>query len=430
MRLTKSTGIKALALGCLLSLGMPLAGAEAAGNIWMDESAEVQAKDFKKVVLFPLRYLQAPDGKVDEFQGYNAALAKRIHKRIKRTNFMNFEDPGDVKAADKKREKREILRTDPAYNELLRHFDSEAARAKAVYDTTGAEGYLLPHIRYEQERVDHSPATWTTVKMETYYNIENGPSGDKSKCNYQSWYASHMIPAHDSTLQMLDMDFRLYDAATGKEAMTLIDYYRNYEVDQWHAFEQIAKNFTGDWNRLKKDHDQNVPAGAPTMGFRNLELPYAASQDEFAIKTIYYAYKDEAGDDLKRVKVDYAPNGGRYYVTGAITDYARGETWHPPYADTSVTDYNTEKFKWRDDKGNEHEGKRVYYKTTVHDYYGYYSFWYRTAADLSLIDSRTGNVVLSRHLEAEDPDRYANALRKMFKSFYKDVDKAIGVANS
>lgn len=430
MTLRKHTGIRGLALGCLLTVAVPLAGAEAAGNIWMDENAEVQAKDFKKVVLFPLRYLQAPDGKVNEFQGYNGELAKRIHKRIKRTNFMNFEDPDDTKAADKKREKREILRTNPAYDALLRHFDSEADRAKAVYDTTGAEGYLLPHIRYEQERVDHSPATWTTVKMETYYNVENGPYGDKNKCNYQSWYADHRIPAHDSTLQMLDMDFRLYDAATGKEAMTLIDYYRNYDVDQWHAFEQIAKNFTGDWNRLKKDHDQNVPANAPTMGFRNLELPYAASQDEFAIKTIYYAYKDEAGDDLKRVKVDYTPNGGRYYVTGAITDYARGETWNPPYADTYADDYKTEKFKWYDDKGNEHEGKRVYYKTLVSDHYGFYSFWYRAAADLLLIDSRTGNVVLSRHLEAEDSDRYANALRKMFKSFYKDVDKAIGVSNS
>lgn len=324
---------RGLALGCLLAAALPLvqpAASEAAGNIWMDENAEVQAKSFKKVVLFPIRYLDAPDGRVDQFQGYNAALAKRIQKRIKRTNFMNFEDPGDTKAADKKREKREILRDNPAYHELLRHFGSEAERAKAVYDTTGAEGYLLPHIRYEQERVDHSPATWTRVKMERYYDIENGPQGDKSKCNYQSWYADHLIPAHDSTLQMLDMDFRLYDAATGKEAMTLIDYYRNYGVDQWHAFDQIAKNFTGDWNRLKKDSDRKVPAGAPTLGFRNLELPWNASQDEFAIKTIYYAYKDEAGDDLRRVKVDYAPNGGRYYVTGAITDYARGETWCPP----------------------------------------------------------------------------------------------------
>ena len=209
--------------------------------------------------------------------------------------------------------------------------------------------------------------------------------------------------------------------------MTLIDYYRNYGVDQWHAFDQIAKNFTGDWTRLKKDRDRDVPAGAPTLGFRNLELPWSASQDEFAIKTIYYAYKDEAGDDLRRVKADYAPKGGRYYVTGAITDYARGETWCPPTASTSAVKDREEEFKWYDDKGNEHKGKRVYYKTEVTDSYGYYRFWYRAAADLSLVDSRTGRVVLSRSLAAEDDDRYANALRTIFKSFYKDVDKAIGI---
>ncbi|MDY5365284.1 hypothetical protein, partial [Mitsuokella jalaludinii] len=109
----RRTWMRNLAAGFLLAAALPLATpvtSEAAGNIWMDENAEVQAKSFKKVVLFPIRYLGEPDGRADQFQGYNAALAKRINKRIKRTNFMKFEDPGDAKAADKKREKREILR--------------------------------------------------------------------------------------------------------------------------------------------------------------------------------------------------------------------------------------------------------------------------------------------------------------------------------
>lgn len=57
---------RGLALGCLLAAALPLvqpAASEAAGNIWMDENAEVQAKSFKKVVLFPVRYLDAPDGR-------------------------------------------------------------------------------------------------------------------------------------------------------------------------------------------------------------------------------------------------------------------------------------------------------------------------------------------------------------------------------
>ena len=115
-------------------------------------------------------------------------------------------------------------------------------------------------------------------------------------------------------------------------------------------------------------------------------------------------------------------------MTGAITDYARGETWCPPTASAVTVRDRTEEFKWYDDKGTEHKGRRIYYKTEVSDSYGYYRFWYRVAAKLSLVDSRTGDVVLSRYLEAEDSDRYANALREIFKRFYKDVDKAIGVS--
>lgn len=40
---------RGLALGCLLAAALPLvqpAASEAAGNIWMDENAEVQAKSF------------------------------------------------------------------------------------------------------------------------------------------------------------------------------------------------------------------------------------------------------------------------------------------------------------------------------------------------------------------------------------------------
>lgn len=56
---------RGLVLGCLMAAALPLVPSEAAGNIWMDENAEVQAKSFKKVVLFPIRYLDAPDGRVD-----------------------------------------------------------------------------------------------------------------------------------------------------------------------------------------------------------------------------------------------------------------------------------------------------------------------------------------------------------------------------
>lgn len=399
----------------------------AAGNIWMDEHAEVQAKDFKRVILFPIRHGEEPDGRVDAWQADNDTLAKRIQKRIKKTTFLRFEDPGDAAKANKSQEKRQILRDNPAYESLLQHYATEAERAKAVYAVTGAEGYLLPHISKADVRIDHSPATPTMVPMESYYDELDGPYGDCHRLAYRRWYQRHVIPAHDSALQMLDMDFTLYDAYTGKEAMTLVDHYRCYGVTHEHAFDQVAKNFTGDWNRLKDDRPQDISAAAPMLGFRPLLLPPAAEQDGFSLRTIYYAYKDEADDTLRMVRVSDPPGAGtRYYVQGAITDYTKGETWVPPSASTSLQRYRTETFTWKDEAGKLHDGQRIFYRTAIEDSFGHYRFWYRVRAQLQLIDGLTGEVLLDRSYEEWDPDRYANALRTIFRDFYRRVDRTVG----
>lgn len=422
---------RGIALGIALALGVTAAApalALAHGNIWMDENVAENERvtKYKKIILFPLSDAQTSDGRPDQYQAWNAEFAKRINKRIKHTNFIWFEDPNDTQAADKKKEKEMILRDKPEYQELLQHFPTEEARAQAVYDKTGAEGYLLPHIRYWNERTDVSPATWVDVKKETYYDVSNGPNGYQSKQGYRSWTESHCIPERSRRLQMLDLDFTLYDAYTHKKAMTLIDYYRCYDVDASHAFEQITKNFSGDWNRLKDDKAQRVPDGAPTLGFENLELPENAAQNEFAIKAIFYAFKDEAGDTLKRVKVDPRPGAGRYVAGGTIYTFDRGERWIAPHVFTTPHLDRTEKFTWYDRKGSAHEGKREYYSTDVTDCYGYNEFYYHVNATLWLKDTRTGEIVYRRNFDCEDKDRYAEALRGIFGDFYRDIDKLVG----
>lgn len=423
MNVKKMTGIILTEL-FLVSAGLAVP-AYAIGNIWTDEHAEIQAKQYKKVVLFPIREPNESEGTFNENQGYNEYLYKELKKHVHKTNILGF---GDLL-----KEKKHILRDNAQYDALTRHFDSEADRAKAVYDATAADGYLIPHIRWEKERVDTSPATWTRVKMESYYNIIDGPDGSKYQQNYNSWWHDHLIPESQATLQMLDMDFILYDAYTGKKAMTRIDYYRNYNVDQRHALKRIGRGLAKDWAKLRKDKDNTVPANAPTMGFRNFTLPDSAANDEFAIKTIYYAIKDEAGDTLKNVKVDYSPNGGQYYVTGDVTYYNRGETWNPPSASASPHCYKTEKFQWYDDKGAAHTGERKYYTTNdddIIDHAGYYSFWYKVGMNLRLVNASTGDVVYEKYDEASDPDFYADSLRSILHGFYKQVDKIIGVKES
>jgi hypothetical protein len=410
--------IGAFLLGAALCLTAWSGQASAEGNIWMDENAEILPYQYKKVVVYPIRYLQEQDGNYETAPKYNKMLLDRLNKRGKGVNWMGFSPMLE--------EKKHILRDNPKYDHLRDHFATEKERAAAVYDATAADGYLLPHVRWDQVRVDHSPATWTTVKIETYYDEKNGPKGNRDKLNYHSWHESHLIPAHDSNLRMLDMDFSLLDRE-GNKTLTLIDYYRDYERSTEHALNQIFKNFTGDWSRLRRDKPQEAAAGAPTLGFRNLNLPASAGRDEYSIKTIYYAYKDAAGDRMKGVKVDYTPNAGQYYVTGTVDTYQRGQTWHPPYADTSTYLDETKKFTWTDADGNSHEGKREYYKTSVHDYYGYYTFWYKVGASLRLVDASTGQTIFQHHYAADDTERFGNALRSVFNDFYRDVERSIGV---
>ena len=424
--------VRRLAASTLLALCAAAAApltTSAHGNIWMDENMgqNERVTKYSRIILFPLSDSRSIDGRPDQYQEWNAEFAKRINKRIKKTNFICFQDPNDTQAADKRKEREMILRSKPEYQKLLHHFPTEEDRARAVDEATGAEGYLLPHIRYWNERTDVSPATWTNVSMESYYDIEDGPNGDQSKLDHRTWTESHLIPESSKKLEMLDLDFTIYDARTRKKVLTLVDYYRCYNVTPIHAFEQITKNFSGDWDRLKKDKDNNPPAGAPTLGFANLELPWSAAQDEFSIKTIYYAFKDEAGDTLKRVKVNYQPEGGRYIAGGTINTYERGERWIAPHVTTYPSLDKTEDFTWYDKNGNAHKGKRKYYKTSITDNYGYNQFYYHVNATLWLKDSLTGETILWRTYDEEDADRYANALRKIFGDFYREADKAIGV---
>lgn len=407
-----------LAAGVLLSGAVGMSYAAAAGNIWMDESADIQAKQFRKVILLPMRVGSESVGRVDANQGFNSYLHARINKKIKNTNFLGF--------GNQLEEKKQILRETPEYQALLDNFFSEGARAKAIYDTTMADGYLVPHLRSKGVRVDHSPATWTTVRMESYYDLINGPKGNAYKLKYHSWIQNYQIPAHDSYLQMMNMDFVLYDASTGKQAMTLVDYYKNYGVDEWHAFKQITKNFVGDWGRLKRHPEQKVPANAPTISIGKIVIPEDIKGDEMIAKTLEYAIQDEAENSLIKVKLDNSGAKTRYYITGKITRCNSGQTWHPPYATALTMFDHSEKFQWEDSNGNKQTATKNYYRTVITNHYGYYSFWYEVGVALRVIDSQTGSIVCSVFRTETDDDRYANALRKSIRRLCKVVDNKIG----
>ena len=106
---------RSVALGAAFAFGAMAAAPVAAlahGNIWMDENVakNEQVTKYKKVILFPIHDQTSVDGRPDQYQAWNSEFAKRVNKRIKKTNFIWFEDPSDAQAADKKKEKLMITR--------------------------------------------------------------------------------------------------------------------------------------------------------------------------------------------------------------------------------------------------------------------------------------------------------------------------------
>ena len=117
-------------------LAMGIASAE--GNIWMNENTDIPASRYKKVAVYPICYPGETDGDYMHDPEYNDLLLKRLNKREKGINWMGFSPMIE--------EKEHILRDNPEYDRLLTHFPTEKDRAKAVYDATAADGYLLPRV--------------------------------------------------------------------------------------------------------------------------------------------------------------------------------------------------------------------------------------------------------------------------------------------
>ena len=373
-----------LALGIALMVA-PLT-ASAHGNLWMDESVPVAS--YQRIVLYPVQDTKSEGIQMGAYSEWDDELARRLKKRIKHTAFLCFQEAEDGKV--------------------------------------DADGYLLPRLRFQKERTDVSPATWTNVAVESYYSVTGGPHGDECRRDWHTSWVPHVIPEMRRTLQMIDCDFTLYDARTHQKVMTLFDSYRCYGVDPDHAFEVIAKNFAGDWSRARDKKRRDVPDGAPTLRLEDLTLPAKAARDPYAADTVAYAFRDEAEGAMKHVKIDDSADGSRYVAGGTIHTYEQGERWYEPSVSTMMKVDHTETFTWRDEKGSAHTGTRTYYVTDIQDIPGGYAFFYHVNATLYLKDRQTGATIFEKTYDREDEERYANALHAMFGDFCREADRRIG----
>lgn len=160
---------------------------------------------------------------------------------------------------------------------------------------------------------------------------------------------------------------------------------------------------------------------AATMGFGNIEVPANIANDEFAIKALYFAMKDEARK-VKGVKVNY--KGGTnesYYVKGVLTYYSWYHYWNQPHASTISKEVWSEDHKWKDDKGKERTRTVSKMTTEVYDVFGSFTFKGAVKGTFYLIKSGDDQVI-AEYSGDFDNDKPIDAYRALLKKFYKEVN--------
>lgn len=168
-------------------------------------------------------------------------------------------------------------------------------------------------------------------------------------------------------------------------------------------------------------------ADASVMGFEHIDVPANISNDEFIIKALYFAMKEEAGK-VKNIKLSYSHDAAEdCYVTGVITAYDWSEVWHSPSAHGSTYTEWSKDYKWTDDKGKEKK-KTVSRKNTgiVNDY-GYYSFDGVVEGTFYLVKYGSDEVLVT-YSDRKVNDKPIDAYRDLLKGFYKKVDKELKVS--
>lgn len=162
------------------------------------------------------------------------------------------------------------------------------------------------------------------------------------------------------------------------------------------------------------------------IGFKDIQLPDNISNDEVAVKSIWFATKLEARK-LKDVAIDYGsknPDKDDCVVVIRIGEYKLDRSWKEPYAYGSDKIIETRKYKWKDNKGKEQEASIEHHREEPVGHPGGYYFTAKVAAFYGLYSPKT-NQFLVEHTARGIDDKEIDEFRKQLKEFYKKVNKEI-----
>ena len=160
---------------CTLTLLMLTVSAFAHNHVWYDKSAGIGK--LRKVVVFPINGHKSVNDIEDLWKDYLTKRAKNVYFALL--------------TPDNAQESMIVVQNED-YLSLLNDYPTEADRAKAVKEKTGADAYLICNIRTNRVQTDWSPAKACYVNMTSYTRITDAPDGDRT-INRQTWSVRHIV---------------------------------------------------------------------------------------------------------------------------------------------------------------------------------------------------------------------------------------------
>ena len=377
---------------------------------WYDRSTNFDR--FGKIVLFPLTNVwDAPDdyqlgGEGTRNFTFNSYVDDRLTKKLKKVNF--------IRLANEIREKDDILNN--TLGVLLQPFDSEKARAAAVEELTMADMYLVPRFRENRVQEDISPRREWNVDLKSWTEVVNGPKGDE--IFDERWRTvHHVIPETKVYLHRMQIEFTGYDKDANK-ILVSVQHDRRYNVTELTQFHTQVDEFQKAFTEARKT---KKPANKPErIGFTPIEVA-GEFGDTYMSRAMEFALEEESFKRIKNARVETGTvSPVNYYLRSNVTRCELVPVWHDPSYSVYNTLVKSEKKKWKDRDGNEHEMTISYYDQEISDHYAYWSFYWAVSADFWLVTPE--NEVMISDSYRESDDKPVDAFRHAAEDFCKKVN--------
>lgn len=338
----------------------------------------------------------------------------------------------------------------------------KAELGKQIKARTGADAFLVTTFVMNEDQTDWVEGQSFPITMHEYTEVQ-GPEGNRIE-RERYYDTTYYYDAHQVNLHKLEVEFKLYETATGKHIFTFNDVRRSYDRAPEDLFKDIAKEF---FVSLK-----DTPKQVEKTRERNLEIDSIMMNgkindtDKNRVSVILEGFHTDLLIDGAKVKNILIPNKGMggYALKASVYNYYDEPYWNQPFVTTQdkLVRSWSEKIKVRQDadkpkekievtyKGNSGVGQvnrpanmpaakapstsqptykeitiqHKHYKTEVLTNPGGYKFRANVSLSSQVFDKKTGEIVFT-YSNTKSNDKRTDAWKALVKDFYNKLSKAV-----